>query len=581
MNAPLDGSGAGTEGGAGPAPESVVDPRLEGVLQAARPQGLLPAHAQAPEDASRPWPVVLLTALGAWLAALPLLGVVGMLLGDLMNRSAGPYIVGALLLTGAVVVLRSRGVALFVEQLALPVLLVGAGALGVGLFRDAGVGGGAALLGCVALAVARVVPAAWLRVLLGVAVAVLWAVAVTPQRWDLGPGASLQAWWVSWHLLLVVWLGATVALQRGQGGRAAAALESLAAGAGLALLVGLALWSGMTFLVAGTLGGGPGAEIGRELDWRSATSAGGLGMQVLSALLAAVGGGVAVRRWPGLRQPPYLGAAGVLVALAALMPSLGATLLLLALTVTSGRHRLAGAAALSAAWIVGAFYYQLAWPLGHKALMLAGAGALLAMLAGWAMAKRRGVEEAAASAAPPSPVASAASEGAGVPAAPVARWARAGIALSLIAILAVANLGIRAKEALIRDGQPVFVELAPVDPRSLMQGDFMRLNFDIPGEPEERRTGLLRRQRPHVVAVRDERGVARLLRIADGQPLAAGEMQIELTPKDGRWTLVSDAWFFAEGQAQRWEKAKYGEFRVDAEGRALLVGLRGAALEAL
>jgi len=88
---------------------------LEKVLQAARQQGLLPAHAQAPEDASRPWPVVLLTALGAWLAALPLLGVVGMLLGDLMNRSVGPYLVAALLITGAVVVLRFRGVALFVE----------------------------------------------------------------------------------------------------------------------------------------------------------------------------------------------------------------------------------------------------------------------------------------------------------------------------------------------------------------------------------------------------------------------------------------------------------------------------------
>lgn len=587
MNAPLDadktgtgvGSGTGAEPGAGVGAKvkavEVADPRLAEVLQAACEQGLLPADAQAPKDGSRPWPVVLLTALGAWLAALPLLGVVGMLLGDLMNRSVGPYFVGALLITGAVVVLRSRGVALFVEQLALPVLLVGAGALGFGLFRDFNVSAGAVLLGGVALAVGLTVPAAWLRVLLGAAVAVLWALAFTPHRWGLWHAESLQAWWVSWHLQLGAWLVAIRWLQRGLAGTRAAALESLAVGAGLALLVALAGWSGMTFLVGGVLGSGPGAEIGRELGWRSVTSAGWLGMQALSALLAAVGGGVALRRWPGLRQPPYLGAAGVLVALAALMPSLGATLLLLAQTVTSGRRRLAVAAAVAAAWIVGAFYYQLAWPLGSKALVLVAAGALLALLAGWAMAKRRGSGQGLGAAAPVPP------DPSGVPARNAAWWARAGIALSLIAVLAVANLGIRDKEALIRHGQPVFVELAPVDPRSLMQGDFMRLNFDIPGEPEERRTGLLRRQRPHVVAVRDERGVARLLRIADGQPLAAGEMHIELTPKDGRWTLVSDAWFFAEGQAQRWEKARYGEFRVDAEGRALLVGLRGAALEAL
>ena len=83
------------------------------------------------------------------------------------------------------------------------------------------------------------------------------------------------------------------------------------------------------------------------------------------------------------------------------------------------------------------------------------------------------------------------------------------------------------------------------------------------------------------MARRDARGVATLLRIDDGTPLAADEMRIELSPKDGRWILVSDAWFFREGEAERWARAKYGEFRVDAGGRALLVGLRGAGLEAL
>ena len=37
-------------------------------------------------------------------------------------------------------------------------------------------------------------------------------------------------------------------------------------------------------------------------------------------------------------------------------------------------------------------------------------------------------------------------------------------------------------ERYIADGQPVFVELAPVDPRSLMQGDYMQLNFRLPGD---------------------------------------------------------------------------------------------------
>jgi uncharacterized membrane-anchored protein len=148
-------------------------------------------------------------------------------------------------------------------------------------------------------------------------------------------------------------------------------------------------------------------------------------------------------------------------------------------------------------------------------------------------------------------------------------------------VLAVANLGIWQKESLIARGEPVFVELAPVDPRSLMQGDFMRLNFRVPGELQSAFDGLVSTQRPRAVGQRDARGVLALKRIDDGSPLAPGEMRIELTPKDGRWVLVTDAWFFREGEAARWSAARFGEFRVDADGRALLVGLRGAQLEQL
>jgi len=532
------------------------------VLQAARAQGLLPDGARAPAGDSRPWPVVLLTALGAWLAAIPLMGVVGLLLGDLISRGAGPYLVAALLMCGAVVVLRAREVPPFVEQLAVPALLVGGCALGMGLFRDAGTAPGSALLGLAALGVAAAVRAAWLRVLLGAAAAVLFAIALTPERWRFGRGESLQAWWLAWHLVLAAWLAALAAL-RGLRGRIAAALESIATGWSLALLAALAWWAGVTFLVGGVAGANLAGEVVRELGRRGHATAGWPGMQATSALLACAGAAFAARRWTGLRRLPYACAALVLLGLAAMMPSLGATLLALALLATSGRWRLAAAAAVAAAWIVGAFYYQLAWPLGQKAAVLAAAGAVLGALAIWARAGRQGAHAVA-----PRP-----------PTGP--RLARAGIALTLSATLAVANLGILEKEALIRDGRPVFVELAPVDPRSLMQGDFMRLNFNLPGEPGERRLGLLRRERPKVVASLDERGVARLLRIADGSPLGPGEMPIELTPKDGRWILVSDAWFFAEGEAARWERAKFAEFRVDAQARALLVGLRGPGLEPL
>src|SRR5438105_15785012 len=114
-----------------------------------------------------------------------------------------------------------------------------------------------------------------------------------------------------------------------------------------------------------------------------------------------------------------------------------------------------------------------------------------------------------------------------------------------------------------------------------MQGDFMRLNFRVPFDARTSREGLGDGRRLHVVARRDERGVATLLRIDEAMPASPDELRFELTPKNGQWTLVTDAWFFKEGEAARFAHAKYGEFRVDANGRALLVGLRDAKLDPL
>lgn len=146
--------------------------------------------------------------------------------------------------------------------------------------------------------------------------------------------------------------------------------------------------------------------------------------------------------------------------------------------------------------------------------------------------------------------------------------------------LLVANGAIWQKQDLIARGRPVFVALAPVDPRSLMQGDFMRLNFGGAGFDETPLLQALGSARPKVVARIDTRGVATVLR--GRQPehaLAADELLIELTPKDGRWILVTDAWFFREGDGERWAQARFGEFRVQPDGRALLVGMADADLK--
>lgn len=520
------------------------------VLHAAQARGLLPADATLPEQDARPWPVVLLTALGAWLAAIPLIAVIGMLLGDFVTRGIGAYGIGILLLAGAVVVLRSRGLPVFVEQLAVPALLVGGGALAAGLQRDASDRTAAALLCAVALGLAAAIPRAWLRTLLGALAGFLAMVALSPGRVPMfHRGAGM---WFPLHLVLFAGLLALFLQQTPR--RWSAALEPTAVGWLAAALAGLAWWSGMTFLAGGAVAPGFGGEMAQHLFGRGIGDLFTDAASLLSALLGAL---LLARAWPTLRRPAALLAGVVLAALAGFLPALGGALLTLAAAALTRRWRLAALAALTAVWIVGSFYYQLALPLATKALVLVLAGALLAALAWLA---RQPADRVARETLPP-------------PERRPALW----IGGAALATLLFANGAIWQKEDLIASGEKVFVALAPIDPRSLMQGDFMRLEYRLPAGVEA--LASVGAGRPHVIARRDARGIAQLLRVArDGETLAPGEFRIELTPKAGRWTLASDAWFFREGDAARWQEARFAEFRVDAGGRALLVGMADAQL---
>jgi uncharacterized membrane-anchored protein len=108
----------------------------------------------------------------------------------------------------------------------------------------------------------------------------------------------------------------------------------------------------------------------------------------------------------------------------------------------------------------------------------------------------------------------------------------------------------------------------------------MRLRFVLPDDDALRNDTSTFGTRPVAVARRDARGVATFLRISTaGTPLSPGELAVQLTPKDGGWILVSDAWYFREGEAARFEQARFGEFRVEADGSALLVGMADAQLQ--
>lgn len=153
---------------------------------------------------------------------------------------------------------------------------------------------------------------------------------------------------------------------------------------------------------------------------------------------------------------------------------------------------------------------------------------------------------------------------------------RALIAAGAVLVLAAVNLAIAGKESVIRDGEIVYLELAPVDPRSLMQGDYMALRFRLANDIDlARERGTLPAAARQAPLTLDERGVAMLA--AD-----AGDARIAFKIRpDGVW-LGTNAYFFAEGAAERYERGRYGVFRLRrSDGEAVLVGLADENLNEL
>ena len=146
----------------------------------------------------------------------------------------------------------------------------------------------------------------------------------------------------------------------------------------------------------------------------------------------------------------------------------------------------------------------------------------------------------------------------------------------LALVLATVNVSIVRKERLLANGSRVLVELAPVDPRSLLQGDYMRLEYKLArnADPGWSRDGRL-------IVRLDDQGIAEFVRRDDGRALAPGEVLLQYRRRSGRVRVGSDAFFFQEGHSERYAGAKYGELRVDRSGGSVLVGLRDEALQPL
>ncbi len=141
-------------------------------------------------------------------------------------------------------------------------------------------------------------------------------------------------------------------------------------------------------------------------------------------------------------------------------------------------------------------------------------------------------------------------------------------------VLGVANFTIWQRQQVVDNGQPILLELRPVDPRSLIQGDFMALAYaESVFPPADARPELP--QRGSFIVVLDARNVATFARLDDGGTPGPDEARIryKLVDRLGGIKLGAESFFFEEGQAARYASAEYGVLHVDESGNSVLVGL--------
>jgi uncharacterized membrane-anchored protein len=150
--------------------------------------------------------------------------------------------------------------------------------------------------------------------------------------------------------------------------------------------------------------------------------------------------------------------------------------------------------------------------------------------------------------------------------------------------LVVANWAILGKERILSSGQTVLIQLAPRDPRSLLQGDYMALRYVLAEEIMRRLDAPFSATGAAVVRL-DANGVAEFVRLADAadaaDALAEDERLLGYRKRGASLRLAGEAFFFEEGQQELFANARYGELRVDTRGNGVLVGLRDAEFNVL
>ena len=146
----------------------------------------------------------------------------------------------------------------------------------------------------------------------------------------------------------------------------------------------------------------------------------------------------------------------------------------------------------------------------------------------------------------------------------------AGIGIGALGIAALFGSQIIELEGIKKDGETVFLDLRPADPRALLLGDYMALRYR-----EERPRNLPKEisSSGQFILTLDANKVGTFARHADDAEVGPNEVRINYIRRSRGVTFGAPRYYFQNGTAETYEAAEYGIFKISPNGRAVLVGL--------
>ena len=141
--------------------------------------------------------------------------------------------------------------------------------------------------------------------------------------------------------------------------------------------------------------------------------------------------------------------------------------------------------------------------------------------------------------------------------------------LAALLVFGMVNLGVYRHETLLKEGKTVYLKLAPVDPRSLMQGDYMRLRYEL--ETQIPRESIPKQRSGKIIIDCTEQ--CTFVDFYGNQSLASNQYVMNARFLSYSVHIKPDTFLFQEGLAELYANAKFGVFVFDDNQRYLLAHL--------